>query len=110
MGGEHYTHHGHEGHAMEQADSGNNPLERLRESERVNISFARAFIVNPEVLIMDNPFSSYHSRDRRHLLADALLEHRDNRGYIMPIEDKHLRRPRTIFYSIETDEDVGHIA
>merc|ERR1712139_707846 len=107
-----------------------NPLDKLRATQKAHIHLARAFIMNPEVMVLHRPFMYFpksHGRDSKkglftghasanqvpqlayeHLM-DAIVEHRDNRGFKMPQETFLDRRPRTVFYTPDT-EDEGRLA
>lgn len=100
----------------EQADPEQNKnqssLASLRATQRAEIHLARAFIMNPEVLVLHRPFMHWpstgvsESHDR---FLQAFREHRDNRGFKMPPETVSQRRPRTVFFTPE-DQEEGKLA
>lgn len=101
-----HAHHDHK-------DQAGLALDKLRATQKACIHLARAFIMNPELLVLHRPFM-YYPKDSgdgadhsyAHIM-DALLEHRDNRGFKMPAETLSERRPRTVFYSPDTrDEEI----
>jgi len=99
-----HAHHDHK-------DQAAMALDKLRATQKACIHLARAFIMNPELLVLHRPFM-YYPKDSgadhsyAHIM-DALLEHRDNRGFKMPAESLSERRPRTVFYSPDTrDEEI----
>jgi ABC-type multidrug transport system fused ATPase/permease subunit len=83
-------------------------LESLRESEQYFINVVRAFVTNPEVLVLHRPFMRVRKGVMREKTARSLQLHRDHRGFCMPLESSSHRRPRTIFYS--SDENDLNIA
>merc|ERR1719440_2601137 len=96
---------------VEHPQPGINPLDKLRESDKACICFARAFIANCEVLVMHLPFSHFHSRTKEATVMQSIAEHRDSRGYKMPMKTVHMRRPRTVFFSRnENDLEASYIA
>jgi len=77
--------------------------------ERAKIHLVRAFIMNPEVLVLHRPF--YASGGRRSIFSDLLLEclreHVENRGLCMPRESAHTRRLRTCFFTPESPSQAN---
>lgn len=67
-------------------------------SERMVIHLARAFVYNPEVLVMNRPTSQL-AEDIADDVFEMLREFVDNRGVELPSEFKEKRRPRTAFVS-----------
>lgn len=94
---------------------GTNPLEKLRGSQKANIHFARALIMNPEIMCFNRPFMNYPKvgasseagEDQATLVAKILVQHRDNRGFAMDPADKMNRRPRTIFFTPDAPAEAG---
>lgn len=89
-----------------------NPLDKLRSSQKANIHLARALIMNPEVMVMHRPFMHFPAAGDEggktaERIRDVFLEHRDNRGFQMDISDKHLRRPRTMFFTPDSSEEAA---
>jgi ABC-type multidrug transport system fused ATPase/permease subunit len=87
-----------EGLHVHNISTGINPLEKYRSSHKKAIAIARAFIANPNVLVMNRPFRHMHDAGRKKILADAIERHRDSRG-LEEEGDASSRRPRTVFYS-----------
>jgi len=79
----------------------------LSGSEKSKISLARALIMNPEVLVVQRPTSSFDS-EARQVIMKCLMSHVRNRGYFLPTGGVKNRRPRTLFFSSSTQDEVGH--
>jgi ABC-type nitrate/sulfonate/bicarbonate transport system ATPase subunit len=88
----------------EEVGGGANALDKLREGTKAHIHLARAFIMNPEVLVMHRPFVNHHGKKNYNLLKDALQQHKSNRGFKMDESKSDCRRPRTIFFSADQQE------
>lgn len=74
-------------------------IESMSRSEKCMFHLARALIANPEIILLEKPFKNYEDALEQ-VVWDALTEHKENRGFCMPpLKHKHLRRPRTVFYS-----------
>jgi len=82
-----------------------NWVESLTFTEKAKMHFARALIANYEMTIMDCPLASFGTEASR-ILMEAVSEHVSNRGMGLPAESKHLRRPRTCFYTHEEEDDA----
>jgi hypothetical protein len=86
-----------------------NPLEKLTSSQIALIHLARAFVMNPEVMVLHRPFMHYHKvpgvRGSCEVVKDAIIKHRSTRGLAMPKASVHLRRPRTVFFTPEDEAD-----
>jgi ABC-type multidrug transport system fused ATPase/permease subunit len=67
-------------------------------SDRALLNIARAFIYNPEVLVVHNP-TLLLDRNLREVCLQALRDFVDERGLEMPPESRHKRRPRTVLFS-----------
>lgn len=81
--------------------------ETLNYIEIAKIHLARAFIVNPDVLVLQRPFVHFGERVRNHLFSN-LLAHVQHKGLLMggsPAEEQ-CRRPRTCFFSPCTLEEA----
>jgi ABC-type multidrug transport system fused ATPase/permease subunit len=77
-------------------------FENLNYSEKVKIHFARAFIMNPEILVMHRPL--YHFSDELgHKVLGMIKEHHSNRGFCQPLTTIGRRRPRTVFMTTDSD-------
>eukprot|EP00928_Gymnodinium_smaydae_P021251 TRINITY_DN18276_c0_g4_i1.p1 TRINITY_DN18276_c0_g4~~TRINITY_DN18276_c0_g4_i1.p1 ORF type:complete len:805 (+),score=143.44 TRINITY_DN18276_c0_g4_i1:54-2417(+) len=77
--------------------------QRLPSSEIHMIHIARAFIMNPEVLVMQMPFAIFNAQGCS-VLGKACTSHVRDRGLNMPAEQRESRRPRTLFYSAYREE------
>ena len=77
----------------------------LSRSDRALLHFARAFIYNPEVLVIHTPTTMLDGQLKQPLL-DALRAFVDERGLEMPLKSRHKRRPRTVIFSTNSIESV----
>ena len=68
--------------------------------EKAKLHMARALIMNPEILILEKPLMNLDEAESE-LLMTVLREFVTNRGVAMPLESRHLRRPRSCFFSAE---------
>lgn len=76
---------------------------RLTDSEVAKIHLARAFIMNPEVLILQRPFRRFsEGKGERKRLMYAIQEHLAQRGLATGPTTVGRRRPRTVFFTSET--------
>eukprot|EP00930_Biecheleria_cincta_P082408 TRINITY_DN72142_c0_g1_i1.p1 TRINITY_DN72142_c0_g1~~TRINITY_DN72142_c0_g1_i1.p1 ORF type:complete len:990 (+),score=145.86 TRINITY_DN72142_c0_g1_i1:90-3059(+) len=78
---------------------------RLPHTEKVLLNFARAFIMNPEVLIIHKPLDHFDNLHARRVV-ELLKEFVDCRGLEKPPEELNLRRPRTCIFSVSSTDDV----
>jgi len=79
-----------------------NWISTLSDSEEVSINLARAFIYNPEVLVLHRCLSHFTAHTSKEILK-IIKRHVDERGILLPPESRHRRRPRTCFF---VPEDV----
>eukprot|EP00930_Biecheleria_cincta_P087140 TRINITY_DN76394_c0_g1_i1.p1 TRINITY_DN76394_c0_g1~~TRINITY_DN76394_c0_g1_i1.p1 ORF type:complete len:899 (-),score=115.15 TRINITY_DN76394_c0_g1_i1:56-2752(-) len=77
----------------------------LSVSERQKISLARAFIANPEVLILHRPFQVFDERSTE-ALADMLAEFVTGKGILQDSGGFRSRRPRTCIFSSATGKGL----
>lgn len=70
-------------------------------TEQVRVHLARAFIMNPEVMVLQRPLCHFGEHASKHML-EVIREHIQNRGLCLPEESRGRRRPRTVFFSNET--------
>jgi ABC-type multidrug transport system fused ATPase/permease subunit len=70
----------------------------LSQSDRALLHFTRAFIYNPEVLVIHSPTLQLDGQLQKPLL-ESLRAFVDERGLEMPPESRHKRRPRTVIFS-----------
>mmetsp|Transcript_18913 Transcript_18913/g.33329 ORF Transcript_18913/g.33329 Transcript_18913/m.33329 type:complete len:812 (-) Transcript_18913:326-2761(-) len=80
-------------------------FEELTYTDKVKICLARAFIMNPEVLVLHRPFHHYDAVSATQVMQ-SVSKHHKNRGLCMPEDKVHNRRPRSIFYSPENKEQT----
>merc|ERR1712025_296612 len=67
-------------------------------TERHSLHLARAFVMNPEVMVLQRPLHKYDSSMCKQVIA-IMQEHVNRMGLCMPTATLHLRRPRTLFFS-----------
>jgi len=76
---------------------------RLTDSECAKIHLARAFIMNPEILILNRPFRRFaEGQGERKRLMEAIRSHIRTRGLALDSKSIARRRPRTVFFTAET--------
>jgi len=75
----------------------------LTYTEKVKIHLARAFLMNAEVMVLQRPLHHFSAHESATILQ-MLREHVDNRGIGMPEESLAIRRPRSVIYSAESEE------
>lgn len=73
-------------------------LDRLTSTEKCRVHLARALIMNPEVLVLQKPLSSY-SPEMAKMATNILSQYVRGRGLCLPEAGLKDRRPRTLFYS-----------
>jgi len=91
-------------------DEGVQWLQCLSRSEQAKVHLARAFIMNPEVLVLQHPFKHFDDgMDDK--MQSLLREHINHRGIGMPTETIGRRRPRTVFFTADgtEQEDYGDV-
>jgi len=79
--------------------------EHIPYTEKAKIHLARAFIMNPEVMVLQRPLSHFNPHDQQ-IICKLLREHVTNRGLELPEAPEGMRRPRTVFFSSETKEQA----
>jgi len=82
-------------------------IRTLNYSERAKLHLARAFIMNPEVMVLQRPLSHFNQQDQDNVLS-LLKEHVRNRGLGLPPEHVQIRRPRSVFLSIDNKDHATH--
>eukprot|EP00747_Dinoflagellata_sp_TGD_P145163 gnl/TRDRNA2_/TRDRNA2_176567_c1_seq8.p1 gnl/TRDRNA2_/TRDRNA2_176567_c1~~gnl/TRDRNA2_/TRDRNA2_176567_c1_seq8.p1 ORF type:complete len:801 (-),score=89.74 gnl/TRDRNA2_/TRDRNA2_176567_c1_seq8:132-2534(-) len=75
-------------------------------TDRVKISLARAFIVNPEVMVLHRPLNAFKDEKSHQIVLSAIKTHIAKRGLCMPEKTMCSRRPRTGFFTIESSEHL----
>lgn len=78
----------------------------LSHTELSKVHLARALIMNPEILLLQRPFSHHDDTEESKKVLRAIKEHNRNRGIGLPPEQKSQRRPRSVFYTPENDEQA----
>merc|ERR1712228_1134424 len=86
-----------------------NPLDQLSDTERAHVHVARAFIMNPEVMVLHRPFRHFHSEEDHDNMRKAMAQHVGNRGFYMPVNQVKLRRPRTAFFSSDSEDTLADL-
>jgi len=82
-------------------------LGRLNNTERAKIHLARAFIMNPEVMVLNRPCCHCDSQTVETSNTLRLMrEMVDTRGVGLSPATIHRRRPRTAFFTPETDSQA----
>merc|ERR1711879_796825 len=69
----------------------------LPHEEKEKMQLARALVINPEVIVLNNAFR-FFLPDARDSLLDVVLEYVNNRGWGFPPEETQQRRFRTCIY------------
>merc|ERR1712226_960852 len=95
------------------ADSDGHWKETLSYTEKVKLNIARAFVMNPEVLVLQRPLHPFSSgeTDAQEVFG-AIRRHVMNRGVHLDEATRHRRRPRTCFFStarLDRTEGAGVI-
>merc|ERR1719277_787326 len=68
-------------------------FDKLNYTEKVKIHLARAFIMNPEILVMHRPLYHFDEAFGRRMMA-LIRRHHKNRGLCIPATTMNRRRPR----------------
>jgi len=80
-------------------------IEVVRYSEKAKLHLARALIMNPEVMVLQRPLLHFNDGEQKCIL-DLIYENARDRGVGFPPGSAHSRRPRTIFMSVENEEQA----
>lgn len=75
----------------------------LSYSTKLKIHLARAYLSTAEVLIMQRPLHHFNQQEGLQIL-EINREYVANRGMCLPASTRETRRPRTLFFSVETPE------
>lgn len=78
---------------------------QLTYTDQVRLHIARALVMNPEVMVLQRPLFHFNQEEADNLMM-LLQEHCKNRGLGMPPESVSLRRPRTVFLSVDNEEEA----
>jgi len=79
--------------------------EKLSATEKNKIHLARALIVNPEVLVLHRPITSYDPKTATNMMR-IIKEHVDNRGFQVNPHSVGRRRPRTCFFTPSNQDQM----
>jgi len=80
-------------------------FEKLNYTEKAKIHLARAFIMNPEIMVMHRPLLHY-SRESGRQIVSHMVSHVKNRGMGHSTAMLSFRRPRTIFCSTDEGDEA----
>lgn len=85
-------------------------FDKLNYTEKVKIHLARAFIMDPEIMVMHRPLYHFDEVFSRRILS-LIKVHNENRGLCAPRATMHRRRPRTVFLTTDAEwqESGAHI-
>jgi len=90
----------------EESEEDTHYIQDISYTEKGKIHVARAIIMNPEVLVLQRPLYHFNQSTRGKIL-DLFRQHVENRGYALPEESKHKRRPRTVIFSTANKADAA---
>lgn len=79
-------------------------FDKLNYTEKVKIHIARAFIMNPEIMVMHRPLYHFDEGSGKKML-ELINAHHKNRGMCMPLTTMGRRRPRTVFITTDETQD-----
>jgi len=83
-------------------------IDSLTDTDCRMLSIARAFISNPEVLLLEKPFNHFGEAEEA-MIADSMREFVQERGLCMQRpNDGKSRRPRTFFFSTGKESKTKH--
>merc|ERR1711920_266542 len=71
-------------------------METLSRSELAKVHLARAFITNPEVMVLRQPTAHFSLEEDKAVILGMLSEHVSLRGLSLPANDFRTRRTRTV--------------
>lgn len=77
-------------------------MEQLSKSEQTKVNLARAFIMNPEVLVLQHPLKHFNEANAQ-VVMSAIKNHIEHRGIAMPAASMGRRRPRTVFMTVDDE-------
>lgn len=92
---------------VEDEYSEENWQEALTYTDRAKVHLARSLIVDPELLVLQRPLYHYHAHTA-HSIISVFKEFTTQKGYKLPNEDFHMRRPRTLFFTPETVDQLSY--
>jgi len=74
---------------------------RLSHTDRAKLSLARAFVMNPEILVLHKPALAFNELNSKEFI-NMIRSHVDERGVELPVDQRFARRPRTVFFTSST--------
>lgn len=80
--------------------------DRLTSLDTAIVHLARAFVMNPEILVLQRPLSNFSTRRATNVLEDVFVNFVARKGVCLPEEGEGDRRPRTLFYVPESEEQA----
>jgi len=83
-------------------------LGNVSATEFALIHLARGFIKSAEVTLFSRPLAHFNTPEARRPVLAMIEELVANRGVRLPAEGRHRRRPRTCFFTPETDVEADH--
>jgi hypothetical protein len=86
---------------LEEVSKTTNVLVKFREGYQALIHLVRGFLMNPEVMVMHRPFMHFHEGPLVEQVEEAIMEHKEDRGFMMPEASVLSRRPRTTIMSLD---------
>ena len=75
-----------------------NWISKLTHTDFAKLNLARAFVMNPEFLVLHKPTLAFHDADKLHLV-ELLRAHVNQKGLQLSAENRKLRRRRTVFFT-----------
>lgn len=81
---------------------------RLSHTAYPRISLARAFVMNPEVLVIHKPLVAFNEEEQRQIMS-LLVKHAEQRGLELPELQRRFRRPRTVFFSASSKNYLDNV-
>merc|ERR1712224_1050995 len=75
-------------------------------TEKAKLHLARAFLMNPEVMVLERPLMHFNPDWGVSMILDLFRTHVCNRGVGMPEALRNSLRPRTLFYAAETVDQL----
>ncbi|OLQ00893.1 Aliphatic sulfonates import ATP-binding protein SsuB 2 [Symbiodinium microadriaticum] len=81
-------------------------MDGITYTEKVKINLARAMIMNPEVMVAQRPLHHYDAKTAVQM-TKLLRAHVEERGLVLPEDQRIHRRPRTCFFTLENAEQAN---
>lgn len=80
--------------------------EKLTSLDRAIVHLARAFLMNPEILVLQRPLSNFATDRARIVLDNVFKGFVHKKGVCLPEAGQADRRPRTLFFVCESQEQA----